>query len=54
MAFASAIPGAQGRAHGWGGGAGESRRFLVQEILQSARQELETQAAEFGSDVLKN
>lgn len=37
---------------GWG--AAESRRFLVQEILQSARQELETQAAEFGSDVLKN
>lgn len=36
------------------GGRGGSRRFLVQEIQQSAHQEPEKQAAEFGSDLLKN
>lgn len=43
----------EGSMAGGVGWAGESRKFLVQEILQSARKELEKQAAEFGSDVLK-
>lgn len=33
---------------------GGSRRFLVQEIQQSARKELGKQAAEFGSDMLSS
>lgn len=51
MAFASH---SEGVRHSWGPGKGawlgrgqgESRRFLVQEIPQSARKELENQAAE--------